>query len=135
MTALLIRASAIWFAILIVAILNGAFRQGILIPRLGDAVAHIWSTLMLSAAVIVVAWLAIRWIGPVRAADCWTIGLAWVLMTLAFEFVAGHYLFGKSWPELLADYKVHQGRIWPVVLLATLVAPVFTARWRGLLLP
>jgi len=132
MTSILLRASLVWFAILLVAIVNGAFRQGVLIPRLGVTLAHVWSTLALSAAVVLVTYLTIRWIGPVTAADCWTVGAVWVLMTLAFEFLGGHYLFGKPWVELLADYKVNEGRIWPLVLLATLAAPALAWRLKGL---
>ena len=47
----------------------------------------------------------------------------WVTLTVAFEFLAGHFLFGTSWATLLNDYKVHEGRIWVLVLLTALVAP------------
>jgi hypothetical protein len=30
----------------------------------------------------------------------------------------------KSWSELLADYDVLRGRVWPAVLLVILVTPV-----------
>jgi hypothetical protein len=83
--------------------MNGALRQEVLSPRIGEALAHVWSTLMLSMAVIAVTYFTIRWISPASESDCWKIGALWVAMTLAFEFFAGHYLFGKPWQELLAD--------------------------------
>ncbi|HXT68745.1 MAG TPA: hypothetical protein VN700_03265 [Vicinamibacterales bacterium] len=126
----LARSTAIWSGILVIAIANGAFRQGILIPRLGDAVGHVISTLMLSAAVIVVAWLTIGWIGPTGDLNPWGIGIYWFALTVAFEFLAGHYLFGTPWPVILSDYNVLKGRIWPLVLLATLVAPALATRVR-----
>ena len=46
------------------------------------------------------------------------------MLTLAFEFLAGHYLFGNSWERLLADYDVARGRIWPLVLIVTFVTPL-----------
>jgi hypothetical protein len=39
-------------------------------------------------------------------------------------FLGSHYLFGNPWQRLLADYNLAQGRIWVLVPLATLVAPV-----------
>ena len=59
-----------------------------------------------------------------------TIGAGWVVLTLAFEFLAGHYLFANSWERLLADYNVAQGRIWILVLITTLLAPVVVYRLR-----
>ena len=36
----------------------------------------------------------------------------------------GHYLFGDSWDRLLADYNILRGRIWLLVPIVTLVAPL-----------
>jgi hypothetical protein len=58
----------------------------------------------------------------------------WVALTLAFEFLAGHYLFHKPWAALLADYDLSRGRIWILVLVATLLMPLWLARERGLFL-
>jgi hypothetical protein len=54
----------------------------------------------------------------------------WLGLTLAFEFLAGHYLFRQSWDRLLADYNVARGRIWPLVLVVTAAAPFWAARAR-----
>ena len=47
-------------------------------------------------------------------------GIMWVALTVAFEFLAGHYVFGNSWKRLTADYNVFRGRIWILVLLTAL---------------
>jgi hypothetical protein len=47
-------------------------------------------------------------------------------MTVAFELLAGHYLFGNTWERLLADYNVLRGRIWVLVLITTFLAPRLT---------
>jgi hypothetical protein len=44
-------------------------------------------------------------------------------LTLAFEFSFGRYVSGLSWRTLLADYDLSQGRLWPLLLLTTLLAP------------
>lgn len=118
------RAMLIWFALLAVAIGNGAIREGLLLPWLGRGVAQAVSTVLLSGFIVAIGWLATPWIAPRSAAEAWAIGLVWVTLTLAFEFLGGHFLFGKSWSALLADYNLLAGRIWVMVLVVTLLTPV-----------
>jgi hypothetical protein len=58
------------------------------------------------------------------------VGILWAVLTVAFEFLAGHYAFGHPWPELLADYDLLRGRVWLLVLVTTLVAPRWAWRVR-----
>ena len=125
-----VRASLVWLAILVFAILNGAFRQALLIPKLGEEPGHIISTLLLSAIVFLVTSFTLVWIHPLSIGDAWFVGITWTGLTLAFEFLAGHYLFGNSWKQLLADYNVARGRIWVLVPIVTLVSPVLVYRLR-----
>jgi hypothetical protein len=121
---------AVWLGLLLLAIANGAFRVSVLNPLKGEPVGHILSTLMLSAIILFMGWWAISFIRPASEIDAWKVGLLWVGSTLAFEFLAGHYLFGHSWSRLLADYDVLRGRVWILVLLATFLAPVAGYRLR-----
>jgi hypothetical protein len=130
-----IHAVVIWFAILVVAIANGAVRVDLLIPRFGEELGHVLSTISLCVAIYAVTWASIPWIGASSRNDALGVGLLWVAMTVAFEFLGGHYLFGTPWPELLADYNVVRGRIWILVLLTTAVAPALAAYARGLFTP
>jgi len=125
------RALAIWCVLLVIASINGALREVVLIPRTGDVVGRVISTLLLSAFIVILTWLTIGWIGPGTANQAWLVGIVWVLLTLAFEFLAGHYLFHNSWSSLLADYNVLRGRIWVLVLVTTLVAPRLCTAVRG----
>jgi hypothetical protein len=127
-----LRAILIWLGILVLASLNGAVRDLLLAPRLGDPIARAISTVVLCMLVLLVTWLTIRWIGPRNSRQAWVIGVLWLILTLAFEFLAGHYLFHKPWATLLADYDVSKGRIWLLVLIVTLLAPLYLARARAL---
>ena len=69
---------------------------------------------------------------PRTAREACAIGGIWVTLTLAFEFLAGHYLFGHPWRRLLEDYDLAAGRIWILVLMTTAAAPWLMARWRAL---
>jgi hypothetical protein len=128
---MLVHAIAIWCVLLVVASVNGAFREAVLIPRTGDVLGRVISTLLLSVFVIILAWLTIGWIGPRSAQDAWLVGVAWLLLTVTFEFLAGHYLFHNPWARLLEDYNVFRGRIWVLVLLTTVVAPRICAGLRN----
>jgi hypothetical protein len=126
---MLFRAFAIWIVLLILAVLNGALREAFISPRLGEPAGHVISTGILCATIFLVAWLSIPWIEVRSGRDVLLIGIQWVVLTVAFEFLAGHYLFGNSWDRLLADYNVFRGRIWVFVLVANLLAPLW-AFWQ-----
>jgi hypothetical protein len=126
------RALLVWFGLLAVAFVNGAVRELVFVPRLGDTFAHVISVAILSLAIVLVSLSTITWIHPRSVADAWRVGLLWLALTLAFELLAGHYVFGAPWTRLLADYDLLAGRIWIVVLLTTVTAPVIAARVRGL---
>jgi hypothetical protein len=128
---MLLRAILIWLGILVLASANGAVRDLVLAPGLGDPLARAISTLVLCGLILLVTWRSIRWIGPRSRRDTLIVGLLWVVLTLAFEFLAGHYLFGKSWAMLLEDYDLSRGRIWILALLTTFAAPLLLARTPG----
>ena len=121
---MLIRTVLVWIEMLALAIANGAARESLLLPRLGTAPAHIISTIVLSVLIFIAGSLAMPWIAPATQREAWTIGIVWVLLTLAFEFLAGHFIFGRPWKVLLADYNLAAGRIWILVLIVTLITPV-----------
>lgn len=129
---MVIRTVLVWFALLVLAILNGGFREAVLLPRLGRGLAQAVSTMILSLLILALGWIAMPWIGPRALQDAWTVGVIWVGLTLAFELLGGHFLFGKPWPELLADYNLLAGRIWIMVLVVTLMTPILAFMRRGL---
>jgi hypothetical protein len=126
------RGLVVWCLLVVLAVLNGWVRDTWLSPLLGDTVGRAISSLVLSGLILLATWLTIGWIDPSTAGQALAVGAIWLGLTLAFEFGAGHYAFGKSWGELLADYDLGRGRIWILVLIVTLVAPLWTARLRGL---
>lgn len=127
-----LRSLLVWCAIVPIAVLNGAVRDLLIAPGVGDPVAHVISTLLLCLAIVALTWLTIEWIGP---ADMWqtaAIGLGWLLLTIAFEFLAGLFVFGTAWSRLIADYDLTRGRVWIFVPITTAIAPWLAARGRHL---
>jgi hypothetical protein len=131
MNRILPRAIAIWILLAAVAAANGITRVAWITPHLGEKRAHIVSTLVLCILIFVVSLIFIRWIGPRSPIEASMVGLMWIVLTLTFEFLAGHYVFGHSWRKLLADYSILQGRIWILVPIVTCVAPWCAFRLRG----
>jgi hypothetical protein len=50
---------------------------------------------------------------------------------LVFETVMGRWVSHLSWDAVFADYDLARGRLWPLVLLATLVSPWLWGLRRG----
>jgi len=131
-TSMLFRAILIWVGILILASINGAVRDLLVAPRFGDLIARAISTIILCILIALVTWWSIVWIRPLNNRAALGIGIVWLVLTLTFEFGFGHFVSGKPWAELLADYDVQRGRIWVLVLIATLLAPLWAGRVRGI---
>ncbi len=127
---MILRALAVWCLLLVLAVLNGGVRDTWLTPRLGETAGRALSSILLSLLILLATRATIRWIGARTAGEALAVGAMWVALTLVFEFGAGHYLFRKSWSELLADYDLSRGRIWIVVLTATFIAPLLALRLR-----
>lgn len=123
------KALALWVAIVLLAIANGALRELVLVARFGIPVAPIASGLLLSAAVFLMALAGSRWYGRPLGRRAWLVGVAWLVLTLVFEFSFGRWQ-GKSWDELLAAYTFAHGNLWPAVLAVVLASPPIAERLR-----
>jgi hypothetical protein len=122
---------AVWLAILVLAIANGALREAVLLPAWGRPAGLVTSGVLLALLILAMALACVRWIGACSPARAWRLGVAWLLMTLAFESGFGALVQGKPLHELLAAYTFRDGNLWPLVLLVTLLAPVLARRLRS----
>lgn len=119
----------IWFILVIFAILNGAIRNAVYKPKLGELPAHQISTVIMVCIILLVVYLFIKKIKiDFTKTDLILIGVFWLFLTIVFEFIFGHYVMGNSWEVLFADYKIHKGRLWSLVLITTLIAPYFIGK-------
>jgi len=119
-----------WFAMLVVAMINGALRDLTYGKHLSELQANQLSCLSGSILLGVVMYLFVRRWPSASAREAWYIGLFWMSLTMAFEFLFFHYVGGHSWAELLANYDVMNGRLWPLILLWMAVAPYLFYRLR-----
>ncbi len=128
-TRILIVILALWFLFMVIAIINAITREAVYRPVVGELAAHQVSTFIFVALILSVTYLTFRSLDVrLKASDALLTGSIWLVMTVAFEFIAGHYIFGNPWEKLLADYNILKGRVWSLVLLTTFVAPYITSR-------
>jgi hypothetical protein len=125
---MVVRYLLFWFLLALVAIANGILRQGTYGKIVSELTAHQISTLTgIIFTGALVFWLNRVW--PIESAkQAWLIGLAWLVLTIAFEFGFGHFVAGHPWTRLFADYDLLSGRVWAVFLFWMLVMPYFFFR-------
>jgi hypothetical protein len=116
-------ALAVWLGFLVLAFDLGAMRELLVAPAIGEQAAHVVGTLVLVGVMLGVTAAFVRRTRPRSLADLWLVGLLWLALTVAFEFLFFHFAAGKPWEVLLADYNLLQGRIWLLVPLTELFGP------------
>lgn len=126
------RAIAGWFALVVMMILNGITREGLLQPVLDPLHSHQLSSVTGIAIILAASWWLVPWIGARSGGEQLSLGVTWLAWTVAFEFSFGHWVAGHSWRDLVADYDVSAGRLWLLVLIATALAPWLIGRVRAL---
>jgi hypothetical protein len=116
---------------MVLAIANGAARDFLYKPQLGELVAHQVSTVILLLVFASYYWLlSVLW--PVESAtQAWIIGAMWLLMTAGFEVALGRLVSGHSWGRIFSEYNLLAGRLWLLVPLWTLVGPYVYFRLRA----
>ena len=129
---LLLKAALIWLLIACLAIGNGIVRESLFAPQFGMAVALPLSGITLSVIIFVVTYVAFSFLAATSQSACIAVGVQWVIMTLAFEFLFGHYVAGKSWVDLLQVFNLASGDLMLLVLLVSLLSPCFVARIKGI---
>jgi hypothetical protein len=117
---------------LLVSIGNGAVRDLTYGKHLSELSAHQLSTVTGILLLGGVIWTFLRLCPVSTGRQAISIGLLWMALTVAFEFLFFHLVGGHSWSELLANYNVLKGRVWVFVPLWVGVAPYVFFRARRL---
>lgn len=119
----ILKSLLVWVCFIPAAILNGGLREYVLVGAVGEKWALPLSGIILSACIFLITWLLLpRTVKALPAKDSMLIGICWVFLTIAFEFVSG-LAGGSTMTELLAAYNPLTGNLWLLVLAATLLSP------------
>ena len=125
---LLLKSLGTWFLLAILAIITGTIRTYLILPYVGEHAAHIIGTLLFLAIQFFVIFFFIKKVQVSAAKDLLIIGIFWIVLTVIFEFIFGHYVMNHSWEKLFADYNIFNGRLWSLVLLNNLAAPLIIGK-------
>jgi hypothetical protein len=128
MKSLFFRAIAVWIIMVILAIVNGFFRENVLLANIGQNFALVFSGISLSVLIFIAIYLTFPLFNKQDNKTYLLIGLEWVSMTLLFEFIFGHYVIGKSWSEILEVFDIISGNLFIVVLLTSLFSPIIISK-------
>lgn len=113
----------LWFPTVLIAVANGIIRDSLYGRYIGDQAAHQISTASLIVLFSVYVWLVgNRW-KLESSFQAWLVGALWAGMTVAFEFLFGHYVMKNPWEVLFHDYNLMEGRVWALIPLWVLIAP------------
>jgi predicted membrane protein len=113
----------VWFLLAIVGITNGIIRQSTYGKSLSDLSAHQVSTVTAILASGTLVWFINRFWPIESSTQAWSIGIIWLVLTVAFEFGFGHYIARHSWEHLFADYNLMNGRVWSLFLIWIAIMP------------
>lgn len=126
------RYTAAWLGGPLIGIANGAVRERLYAKRVGEQRSHQISTVTaITLFAIYFSALERRWPIP-SDREALAIGATWTTLTVGFEFGFGHFVAGQPIPELLRDYNLAKGRLWPLVLVWLALGPVSIRRLRRL---
>jgi len=98
------------------------------VPLLGQRLALPLSGISCSILFFLLTYITLPWLGPLKPRHYRLIGIAWLVMTVLFEFLFGRLVARKPWGELLQAYDPTTGNLWLLVLLAIAVSPWLVGR-------
>ena len=126
----LIKSFLVWLLFIPLAIANGALRDLLLTPALGDTLGRAVSSLSLSLLILGLTVLLINRFGVNTHARYLVVGAFWLVLTVLFEVSFSLLVMGHPMDELLMDYDIFRGRLWLMVLVTTFFAPLLASRMR-----
>lgn len=118
-----------WLLFMVIAIINAILRNTVYKPLIGELRAHQLGTIIFVTLILLSTYVIIRVLNlRLSTNESFIIGTIWLISTICFEFLAGHYIFGNSWDKLLSDYNILKGRIWSLVLITIFFSPYLTSK-------
>ena len=111
---MLLKYTTAWIPMVFIAITNGVLRQYVYGRWMKELSAHQVSSLTAVILFYLYTWILVK---------KWPLESSRQAMTVAFEFLFGHYVANHPLSRLIQDYDLLSGRLWTLVLLAVAAAP------------
>ena len=119
---MIVRYFLLWLPMIALAFANAALRELVLARRFPNLRAHQLSTITLMIFCMIYITLIFPVLRLENVKQALLAGFMWMVLTILFEFSLGR-LLKRSWTELLQQYNLTSGHIWPVFLLFLLLLP------------
>lgn len=123
-----LKSFGIWLILAISAIVVATFRVKVLLPALGEQTAHQIGTIIYLIVQLTIIYFFLNKMKIKEVKTLLRIGIFWFVITIIFEFIFGHYVMGNSWEKLFADYNLLNGRLWVLVLVNNIAAPIISSK-------
>lgn len=118
-----------WLAMAVAMSANGAFREMALRRWLDAQSADLVSAAIGAAIILLLTFLFFRPLAGSSTRTLLFVSVLLVVLTVIFEFTIGRLVDRKSWSELLGNYAIWRGRLWPLLLLLIALTPFIWGRW------
>lgn len=112
-----------WIPGIPIAIVNALLRNSLYSQFLSELRAHQLSAVSFMLLFGVYTWFILKWLNLNSSQEALLLGLTWLILTVGFEFLFGHFVMGHPWARLLHDYNLLAGRVWILVLLWIAASP------------
>ena len=119
----------IWVMIIPIAILNGGFREYVLMVHL-ERLALPFSGIILSVCIFLVAYLFVPKIKGGVKRDYILFGVMWFVLTNLFD-LSSYIKSGEGFAGLLQSYNILTGNTWILVVLSALISPMLVMKIKG----
>ena len=118
-------AFLIWVMIIPIAILNGGFREYVLV-KLGGLALPLRG-IILSICIFIVAYLLVPKIKNCVKRDYIIFGIMWFILTNLFD-LSSYIKAGEGFAGLLQSYNIFTGNLWLLVVLSALFSPIIVMK-------
>lgn len=111
-----------WLLLALLMPLNGALREFGFKRVMPNAAAETLSVVTGIAVILITTKLLFRIPADAPSRQLWLYSAILLLLTVAYEFGIG-FAGGRSVSEMLENYAIWKGRLWPLVLVAIAATP------------
>jgi hypothetical protein len=126
-----LKALCLWLIMVLLAIVNGFFRDSVLTSRIGEKRSLPLSGVLLSVSILLIVFISIPIFGNLSGLTYLLIGVLWFSLTLTFETVFVRLVRRQSWAELFQVFNLKEGNLFLLILVVTLFSPYLIAYLRG----
>lgn len=108
---------------------NGIFREAGLKRWMDAQAADLTSAAVGAVIILLLTFFFFRPLAGSTTRTLLVVSIFLVVLTVIFEFAIGRLVDRKSWSELLENYAIWRGRLWPALLLLIALTPFLWGRW------